>query len=206
MEFDTSVQVTILSVLGYLQIILWILLIREIAFHLIPALKGDETVMLRARQKIARRKADDERRKLVDTRYGELEEKREDEIEIKDERDLILILENMIQDLHSHGTTEVDRLLSHLSQARARLNDLEKLETREISSFKKHLTESPHHKELWLSIEKKGKLTLLIEQLLARAEQNLTTNPNLAEHDLRMIIKILSELVQEEKKEEQLAA
>jgi hypothetical protein len=197
---------TMIQVIVYAQVILVVSIFYQV-YQLFQIFKGDPTPILKAKEKQARRKEWWQRIKLRRMKKAEGKEIKEDELEIKDEKVLIGLLETILADLkQEHGITEIDRLLKHMGQIRGRLSHLEKLERAEIKNFKTFLQEAPHHEGLWNEIKKEGKLTMLLEQLFLNAEENLTKNPNIAEKDIVAMINILKSLIVEEKKQEKMAA
>ncbi|MBT4539995.1 hypothetical protein HOC35_00640 [Candidatus Woesearchaeota archaeon] len=197
-------QETMIQVVSYAQVMLFVAIFWQV-YQIIQIMRGDPTPILKATERQARRKEKQQRRKLLWMKRAEKTEVQEDELEIKDEKALIGLLEQALGDLkQQHGTTEINHLLTHFAKIRSRLGHLEKLEREEIKNYKNFLQDGPDHKRLWLEIQKEGKLTILIEQLLMRAEQNLTANPNLAEKDIVTMINILKSLIVEEKKQEKI--
>jgi len=126
-------QMTILNMLGYIQILAILLLLWEIFYHLVPVLKGDDSVLIKAREKVTRRR-------LLDVRRTERREKAEDDAEIKDEQHLISLLRKVQNDLREHGVKEVDDLIKDLQLVRNNLVHLEQLERKEKQDFKEHLS------------------------------------------------------------------
>ena len=197
-------QETMIQVVSYAQVMLFVAIFWQV-YQIIQIMRGDPTPILKATERQARRKEKQQRRKLLWMKRAEKTEVQEDELEIKDEKALIGLLEQALGDLkQQHGTTEINHLLTHFAKIRSRLGHLEKLEREEIKNYKNFLQDGPDHKRLGLEIQKEGKLTILIEQLLMRAEQNLTANPNLAEKDIVTMINILKSLIVEEKKQEKI--
>ena len=197
-------QETMIQVVSYAQVMLFVAIFWQV-YQIIQIMRGDPTPILKATERQARRKEKQQRRKLLWMKRAEKTEVQEDELEIKDEKALIGLLEQALGDLkQQHGTTEINHLLTNFAKIRSRLGHLEKLEREEIKNYKNFLQDGPDHKRLWLEIQKEGKLTILIEQLLMRAEQNLTANPNLAEKDIVTMINILKSLIVEEKKQEKI--
>ena len=197
-------QETMIQVVSYAQVMLFVAIFWQV-YQIIQIMRGDPTPILKATERQARRKEKQQRRKLLWMKRAEKTEVQEDELEIKDEKALIGLLEQALGDLkQQHGTTEINHLLTHFAKIRSRLGHLEKLEREEIKNYKNFLQDGPDHKKLWGEIQKEGKLTILIEQLLMRAEQNLTANPNLAEKDIVTMINILKSLIVEEKKQEKI--
>jgi len=190
-------QETMIQVVSYAQVMLFVAIFWQV-YQIIQIMRGDPTPILKATERQARRKEKQQRRKLLWMKRAEKTEVQEDELEIKDEKALIGLLEQALGDLkQQHGTTEINHLLTHFAKIRSRLGHLEKLEREEIKNYKNFLQDGPDHKRLWLEIQKEGKL-------LMRAEQNLTANPNLAEKDIVTMINILKSLIVEEKKQEKI--
>src|SRR3989338_3283649 len=190
-------QMTILNMLGYIQILAIILLLWEIFYHLVPVLKGDDSVLIKAREKVTRRR-------LLDVRRTERREKAEDDAEIKDEHHLISLLRNVQNDLREHGVKEVDDLIKDLQLVRNNLVHLEQLERKEKQDFKEHLEGLPNSEKLREEIGEEGKLTLLIEKLILASEQMLVskTNPVQIEAYIGRAIQIAQRLIQMEQAEE----
>lgn len=190
-------QMTILNLLGYIQILAILLLLWEIFYHLVPVLKGDDTVLIKAREKVTRER-------LLDVRRTERREKVEEEAEIKDEQQLISLLRKVQRDLHEHGVKEIDDLLKDLQLVRNNLVHLEQLERKEKQDFKEYLEGLPNSEKLKAEIGEEGKLTLLIEKLILAVEQMLAsrTNPAQIEAYIVKAIQIAERLIQMEQAEE----
>ena len=190
-------QMTILNMLGYIQILAILLLLWEIFYHLVPVLKGDDSVLIKAREKVTRNR-------LLDVRRTERREKVEDDAEIKDELQLISLLRKVQNDLREHGVKEVDDLIKDLQLVRNNLVHLEQLERKEKQDFKEHLEGLPNSEKLREEIGEEGKLTLLIEKLILASEQMLVskTNPAQIEAYIGRAIQIAQRLIQMEQAEE----
>lgn len=190
-------QMTILNILGYIQILAILLLLWEIFYHLVPVLKGDDSVLIKARERVTRER-------LLDVRRTERREKVEEEEEIKDEQQLIALLRKIQRDLHEHGVKEIDDLLKDLQLVRNKLMHLETLERKEKQDFKEHLEGLPNSEKLREEVGEEGKLTLLIEKLILASEQMLVskTNPAQIEAYIGRAIQIAERLIQMEQAEE----
>lgn len=190
-------QMTILNILGYIQILAILLLLWEIFYHLVPVLKGDDTVLIKARERLTRQR-------LLDVRRTERREKVEEEAEIKDEQQLISLLRKVQRDLHEHGVKEIDDLLKDLQLVRNNLVHLEQLERKEKQDFKEYLEGLPNSEKLKAEIGEEGKLTLLIEKLILAVEQMLASRANPAQIEAYIVkaIQIAERLIQIEQAEE----
>lgn len=190
-------QMTILNILGYIQILAILLLLWEIFHHLVPVLKGDDTVLIKTREKVTRNR-------LLDVRRTERREKTEDEAEIKDEQQLVSLLRKVQRDLHEHGVKEIDDILKDLQLVRNNLVHLEQLERKEKQDFKEYLEGLPNSEKLKAEIGEEGKLTLLIEKLILAVEQMLASRANPAQIEAYIVkaIQIAERLIQLEQAEE----
>ncbi|MBS3122981.1 hypothetical protein J4434_08945 [Candidatus Woesearchaeota archaeon] len=190
-------QMTILNILGYIQILGILLLLWEIFYHLVPVLKGDDSILIKARERVTRQR-------LLEVRSAERREKAEEEAEINDEQQLIVLLRKVQRDLHEHGVKEIDDLLKDLQLVRNNLVHLEQLERKEKQDFKEHLEGLPNSEKLKAEIGEEGKLTLLIEKLILASEEMLVSKANPAQIETYIVkaIQIAERLIQMEQAEE----
>ena len=202
MALSAVAQETIVNAMSYLNIFFSIMLVREVFFHIIPHIKGDHTVSLGARQKQERKRAKAELKHLNEIKEGEAHEKKETGLEIKDEQALIKLFREVINDLETrYGPDMIMATTSHLSEIQSKLNLLTKLETMKIKEFRHHLKDMPHHKEVWKDLQDEEGLTIILEKLITRAIQNLTSDPKAAIASLKSGVIVLERLIQTETRE-----
>ncbi|MFH1439136.1 MAG: hypothetical protein ABIG89_01100 [Candidatus Woesearchaeota archaeon] len=163
-----TVEQTIANVLSYATVLTLILLFREIFWHLIPALKGDNGFMIKARRALTERQ-------LRDKEKADKREKGLDEREIQEEDRLKKLLGKFLRDLNEHGIREIEALRRDIKLISDSLNKLEGYEKQEVNDFEKHLSDLPGSDHLRKEMGDEKKLTLFIEKLILAAETMLTT-------------------------------
>lgn len=195
-----GVEDTLINVLAIVRIVFVVLILREIFFHLIPALKGDQSGFIKARERLVRRR-------MVEVENAGRREDADIRSEIADEQQLLVRLEKVRRDIgmESSGSVHVQTILADLSAVRNSLNLLEKYEKDEERNISEHLKGLQVSEFERKTLESKEKITQVIETLILQAE-NLLSKERRPEEVVPYIdksISLVKMLLQQEFQEEQ---